>query len=166
VSSESVFVELSIPGVKVSRMRSLKIVALIVFPVGAACVAQSVTAPVPTTMNAPIPTSSSAEPVEMNSHEKLSLATGAVSFSLPVVSLPQRGGQSLNIGFVLSGNNYALRETGATYVSVEESQGDIAQYTTTIQGKQTLAQPWMYVVHPNFPTLSADESYAGFDASF
>ncbi|HSY36526.1 MAG TPA: RHS repeat-associated core domain-containing protein [Acidobacteriaceae bacterium] len=138
--------------------------ALLMFSGGAACVAQSVTAPVPTTINAPVPTISSAEPVEMNSHEKVSLATGAVSFFLPVVSLPQRGGQSLNIGFVLSGNNYALRETGATYVSVEENQGDIAQYTTTIQGRQTLSAPWIYVLHPNFPTLSADESYAGFDA--
>jgi hypothetical protein len=91
--------------------KSLFLLVWLLSPLAAVC--QDITSPVPTTMNVPIPTISSTEPVELNAHETVSLATGAVSFSLPVVSLPQRGGKTLDIGFVLSGNNYSLKETHA-----------------------------------------------------
>jgi len=91
--------------------KSLLLLVWLLSPLAAVC--QDITSPVPTTMNVPIPTISSTEPVELNAHETVSLATGAVSFSLPVVSLPQRGGKTLDIGFVLSGNNYSLKETHA-----------------------------------------------------
>ena len=124
-------------------------------------VAQNIPAPIPTTINAPIPTISSAEPVEMTTHESLSLATGGVAFSLPVISLPQRGGTSLNIGFVLSGNNYTLRETQNQFQANNGFENDLAPQFLTIQEKQSLSAPWYSIIHPNLPTLTADLSYAG-----
>ena len=95
---------------------------------------QSITVPSPTTLNVTIPTISTTEPVDVTTHETVSLSSGVVAFSLPVVSFPQRGDQALTIGFVLSGNQYALRETQAQFNSANQQAGQFQQLHTQVTG--------------------------------
>ena len=143
--------------------RSLgKVLVLALFPVMVS--AQSITPPAQTTINAPIPTLGSNEPVELTTHEKISLATGGVSFFLPVVSLPQFAGQPLTVGFILDGANYAMRETHNAYAWLPDFMNEIYPTMTMIQNQPTLnTMLWGMPVHPNVPTLTADDSYAGND---
>ena len=146
-------------------MNFLKTIVVILLSTGFLCEAQSVTPPVPTTINLPNPTISSAEPVEMTTHETISLATGNVAFFLPVASFPQRNGSPLNLGFVLDGNTYSLREPHNMFESMPTSQGDLAPTETFIQNSPSLnTMLWPQPIHTNLPSLTADRSYAGLDS--
>lgn len=102
--------------------------------------------------------------VEENSHEQLSLTTGALSFALPVVTLPQRGGRSLHIGFVYQSNVYALKETENLFTKYSPSgisTAYLTPYEETIEWQTTNPRPWNSPLHANLPTLTADLTYAG-----
>ena len=127
--------------------------------------------PAPSTLNFNTPANtggtSTFGTVELSGHEQLSIATGTVGFSLPVVSLPQRGGRSLDIGFIYSSNTYALKETNESYQGYCPSSSSNDQNCTIIPASMTIGwQPtgpaaWGGVLHANIPTLTADILYSG-----
>jgi YD repeat-containing protein len=129
--------------------------------------AQSSIAPIatPTLLNLPTPPISSAEPVEITAHETLSLASGSTSIFIPSVSLPQRGGKSLTLGFTMSGNQYSLRETRAQYAAPVSRINSLFPFSLTIAmvNDVGLGGPWGTAIHPNLPTLRADLTFAGDD---
>jgi len=116
--------------------------------------------PRPTMLNIAAPTIAPSEPVELTTHEKVSMSTGAISFSVPVVSLPQRGGSTLEIGYVYSGGGYALRQTGARYSAQPSGTGLLPQ-SISINLQQNTPPVWGLPIHPNLPTIKADLLYTG-----
>ncbi len=125
----------------------------------------------PSTLNVPTPLNNSLTSpyttMQEGAHEQLSLATGALSLSIPVVSLPQRGGQALNLGFVYSNETYSLKETGASFQSFTANESGTNAYLVPTQAVISLGPsapgPWYSPVHVNLPTLTADLSFAGSD---
>lgn len=117
-------------------------------------------------MNIPFPNLTSGLPVEQHAREQLSLPGGTLSFSVPVISLPQRGGGSLDIGFLFSGASQALRETGAQFQpysrSTSTTEALMTQVSASIEMVQPIPHPWQSPLHPNLPTLGADLSYLGY----
>lgn len=127
------------------------------------------------TLGAPTPNNSAGAPllstVEQSAHEQLSLANGSVSFSVPVVSFPQRGGGALNLALVYSSNEtYSLKEInrqmGVTCGAENQVDGPGCFNLTQAQIGWVPNQrgPWSGSLHNNLPTLNADLVYIGDNA--
>lgn len=108
------------------------------------------------------------ETIEQNAHEQLSLSTGELNLFIPILSLPQRGGRSLTIGYVHSSNTWAAKETSVTYNQYGTANGSNPQtwWLETYATVQYLPTSQNNVwgdesLHLNIPTLSSDLVYAG-----
>src|ERR1017187_2202825 len=143
-------------GASMSSMRLLSFSVLFVAAIGAA--------QTPTAINIPTAPASQGVVAAEAGHEQLSLATGGLSFFIPVVSLPQRNGVPLDIGFVYTDSRYDIKETGASFENPDTRvQGGLAPLTTTVEMTQSVPGGFSQAVHVNLPTLSADLTFLGVD---
>lgn len=92
-------------------------------------------------------------------NEAVNLSSGSLSVFIPVLSVPQRGGWNLTLGYYFNSNTYALQQNvSVTSASTDEDGevfwGDYYEYTETMA-----SQP--HSVGINLPRLRASIEYVG-----
>lgn len=99
------------------------------------------------------------QPSKAGIHEAVSNINGGLSFFLPVLSLPQRGGWNLTLGFYNTSPNWTMRQDSSTQII---NQGGGAPTLTNITYSNNIL---LYAsggpLNLNLPTLQASIEYAG-----
>ncbi len=152
-----------------SALRRHTLGLLIVFLGNSTSFGQS-SSPGPSALNTPSPNAlmgpSPLVSTEQSARETLTLPSGSLDLSIPIVSFPQMGGRNLPFSFVYSTNEtYSLKELSATFAETSPDASpcndQFYEASATVGWVPNVKGPFYGAVYVNVPTLSADRTYVG-----
>ena len=116
-------------------------------------------------LNAPHPDTTTGfypgETLEQNAREQVSLSTGQLTSSIPILSLPQQGGRKLELGYVYSSNTWSAKETSVAWGQYGSANGANPLTFWLETGAEVDYQQSQGGLRLNIPFLHADLLYAG-----
>jgi hypothetical protein len=99
------------------------------------------------------------QPSNAGTHETVSNTNGGLSFFLPVLSLPQRGGWNLTLGYYNTSPNWTMRQDSSTQII--NQTGGAPTLTNITYSNNIVLYAAGGALNLNAPTLQASIEYAG-----